>query len=105
MSGQCCEVKQRRAQLVAGWVTQALEQGRLVVALMLGTISTTKGSIQMCVANSSLGRTKVLYATSLAVVFIALLSLELDLTKAKPQAKSPIVTAYCLFNVMGFRGL
>ena len=41
MSGQCCEVKQRRAQLVAGWVTQALEQGRLVVALMLGTISTT----------------------------------------------------------------
>ena len=29
MSGQCCEVKQRRARLVAGWVTQALEQGRL----------------------------------------------------------------------------
>ena len=29
MSGQSCEVKQRRAQLVAGWVTQALEQGRL----------------------------------------------------------------------------
>ena len=26
---QCCEVKQRRARLVAGWVTQALEQGRL----------------------------------------------------------------------------
>ena len=41
VSGQCCEVKQRRAWLVAGWVTQALEQGRLVVALMLGTISTT----------------------------------------------------------------
>ena len=29
MSGQTCEVKQRRARLVAGWVTQALEQGRL----------------------------------------------------------------------------
>ena len=29
VSGQCCEVKQRRAWLVAGWVTQALEQGRL----------------------------------------------------------------------------
>ena len=29
VSGQSCEVKQRRAQLVAGWVTQALEQGRL----------------------------------------------------------------------------
>ena len=29
VSGQCCEVKQRRARLVAGWVTQALEQGRL----------------------------------------------------------------------------
>ena len=29
MSGQCCEVKQRRARLVAGWVTQALEQGGL----------------------------------------------------------------------------
>ena len=29
VSGQFCEVKQRRAQLVAGWVTQALEQGRL----------------------------------------------------------------------------
>ena len=30
-SGQSCEVKQRRARprLVAGWVTQALEQGRL----------------------------------------------------------------------------
>ena len=27
--GQRCEVKQRRARLVAGWVTQALEQGRL----------------------------------------------------------------------------
>ena len=32
VSGQCCEVKQRRTRLVAGWV---------VVALMLGTISTT----------------------------------------------------------------
>ena len=29
VSGQSCEVKQRRARLVAGWVTQALEQGRL----------------------------------------------------------------------------
>ena len=29
VSGQSCEVKQRRAQLVAGWVTQALEHGRL----------------------------------------------------------------------------
>ena len=29
VSGQSCEVKQRRAQLVARWVTQALEQGRL----------------------------------------------------------------------------
>ena len=29
MSGHSCEVKQRRARLVAGWVTQALEQGRL----------------------------------------------------------------------------
>ena len=29
VSGQSCEVKQRRAWLVAGWVTQALEQGRL----------------------------------------------------------------------------
>ena len=29
VSGHCCEVKQRRARLVAGWVTQALEQGRL----------------------------------------------------------------------------
>ena len=29
VSGRCCEVKQRRARLVAGWVTQALEQGRL----------------------------------------------------------------------------
>ena len=29
MSGQNCEVKQRRARLVAGLVTQALEQGRL----------------------------------------------------------------------------
>ena len=29
MSGQCCEVKQRRARSVAGRVTQALEQGRL----------------------------------------------------------------------------
>ena len=29
VSSQSCEVKQRRAQLVAGWVTQALEQGRL----------------------------------------------------------------------------
>ena len=29
VSGQCCEVKQQRAKLVAGWVTQALEQGRL----------------------------------------------------------------------------
>ena len=29
VSGQCCEVKQRRAQLVTGWVTQALEQGGL----------------------------------------------------------------------------
>ena len=27
--GQCDEVKQHRAQLVAGWVTLALEQGRL----------------------------------------------------------------------------
>ena len=29
VSGQCCEVKQPIARLVAGWVTQALEQGRL----------------------------------------------------------------------------
>ena len=29
VSGHCWEVKQRRARLVAGWVTQALEQGRL----------------------------------------------------------------------------
>ena len=29
MSGQSCEVKQRRAWLVAGWVTQVLEQGLL----------------------------------------------------------------------------
>ena len=29
MSGQSCEFKQWRARLVAGWVTQALEQGRL----------------------------------------------------------------------------
>ena len=29
VSGQSCEVKQGRARLVAGWVTQALEQGRL----------------------------------------------------------------------------
>ena len=29
VSGQSCEVKQRRAWLIAGWVTQALEQGRL----------------------------------------------------------------------------
>ena len=29
VSGQCCEVKQHRARLVAGWVTQALEQRRL----------------------------------------------------------------------------
>ena len=29
VAGQCCEVKQRRAWLVAGWVTQTLEQGRL----------------------------------------------------------------------------
>ena len=29
VSGQYCDVKQRRAQLVAGWVIQALEQGRL----------------------------------------------------------------------------
>ena len=29
VSDQSCEVKQRRARLVAGWVTQALEQGRL----------------------------------------------------------------------------
>ena len=29
VSDHCCEVKQRRARLVAGWVTQALEQGRL----------------------------------------------------------------------------
>ena len=29
VSGKCCEVKQRRARLVAGWVTQALEQGQL----------------------------------------------------------------------------
>ena len=28
VSGQCCEVKQQRARLVAGWVTLALEQGR-----------------------------------------------------------------------------
>ena len=28
VSGQSCEVKKRRAPLVAGWVTQALEQGR-----------------------------------------------------------------------------
>ena len=27
VSGQCCKVKQRRARLVAGWVTQPLEQG------------------------------------------------------------------------------
>ena len=58
----------------------------------------------MGAAYSSLGRTKVLYETSLALVFIDLLSLEFDLTKAKPQAKSPIVTAYCLFNVMGLLG-
>ena len=30
VSGQSYEIKQSRAQLVAGWVTQALEQGRLV---------------------------------------------------------------------------
>ena len=29
VSGQSCNVKQRRAWLVAGWVTQALEQGPL----------------------------------------------------------------------------
>ena len=29
VSGQSCRVKQHRARLVAGWVTQALEQGRL----------------------------------------------------------------------------
>ena len=29
VSGQCCEVKQHRARFVAGWMTQALEQGRL----------------------------------------------------------------------------
>ena len=29
VSGHCCEVKQQGAWLVAGWVTQALEQGRL----------------------------------------------------------------------------
>ena len=29
MSGQCCEVKQRRVLLEAGLVTQALEHGRL----------------------------------------------------------------------------
>ena len=29
VSGQSCKVKQRRAWFVAGWVTQALEQGRL----------------------------------------------------------------------------
>ena len=29
VSGQCWEVKQRRARIVAGWVTQALEQGLL----------------------------------------------------------------------------
>ena len=29
MSGHCYGVKHRRARLVAGWVTQALEQGRL----------------------------------------------------------------------------
>ena len=29
VSGQCCEVKQHRARLVAVWVIQALEQGRL----------------------------------------------------------------------------
>ena len=29
VSGQKCVVKQQRAWLVAGWVTQALEQGRL----------------------------------------------------------------------------
>ena len=29
VSGQSCEVKQRRTRLVTGWVTQALEQGRL----------------------------------------------------------------------------
>ena len=28
VSGLHCKVKQRRAQLVAGWVTQTLEQGR-----------------------------------------------------------------------------
>ena len=40
VSGQSCEVKERRARFVAGWVTKALEQGQLV-ALMLGTIGTT----------------------------------------------------------------
>ena len=29
VSDQSCEVKQPRARLVAGWVTQALEQGQL----------------------------------------------------------------------------
>ena len=29
VSGQSCQVKQSRARSVAGWVTQALEQGRL----------------------------------------------------------------------------
>ena len=39
-------VKQRRAQLVAGWLTHEFEQGRLGSALMLGTISTT--CLPMC---------------------------------------------------------
>ena len=29
MSGQCCEIKQLSARLVAGCVTEALDQGRL----------------------------------------------------------------------------
>ena len=41
VSGQSCEVKQHRARLVTGWVTQALEQGARVVALMFGTMATT----------------------------------------------------------------
>ena len=33
-------IKQWKSQLVAGWLTHELEQGRLGSALMLGTIST-----------------------------------------------------------------
>ena len=52
VSGQCCKVKQRRARLVAGWVTQVLEQGRLVSCAHAGTISIKEGrdqeSMQSC---------------------------------------------------------